>query len=747
SNSGDVYVVKSYYKNPNNANELVATDTVNVFRSGVNLTASTTPAACAAANTGTITITSPIGFPNEYSIDGINWQTLNNFTVTAGTYTVRTRISNTACVTSKNFTVINNKLSANFDVVPTQCSGPPSGSITIFPQNGNPPYAYSINGGTFQSSNVFSNLASGNYTVLVTDVASCSFSKLVIVGTQAPAFTVTTVDPDCSKGQSGSITVYATGSPPYTYSINTNPPQTSNIFNNLSNGTHTVIVKDATGCFSALSVILNSDTLSKVITDIKMPTCFGDGDGSVIIHPSGNPQSYQYSLGENAYQAGNVFNNLASGNYTFHVKNATGCVFDTIVTVLQPNKFLISNITTNATTCISPDGQITIKANGGTTPYYYSVDNGKTFSLTNTFTVKSGRYSVVVKDNHGCITQESATVDATTNNMKLELGADKSVCYGDSIPLVPTSNVPPDYYSWSPDSFISDTSSGVPIVVPKDTITYFLTARSGNCQQSDSIKISVLHKPQVNAGRDTVICYNTKANLEGVATNLSGPIRYQWLPSLEIDNPLSPVTFVRPKNSGANVYRLQVRDMYGCNFKVYDDVTVIMNAPVIANAGNDTVATIGVPHQLTSSSGGVEYTWTPSFVLNNPKLQNPIAVLQNDVKFELVVKDSIGCVSSDDVLIKVYKGSTFYLPNAFTPNGDGLNDVFRATAPGIQATYYFRIFNRWGKLVYETRDARKGWDGTYLGEPQPSAVYVWIIKGLNVKQNIVELKGTVTLLR
>lgn len=183
--------------------------------------------------------------------------------------------------------------------------------------------------------------------------------------------------------------------------------------------------------------------------------------------------------------------------------------------------------------------------------------------------------------------------------------------------------------------------------------------------------------------------------MHGTASNVSGNVKYLWIPSNDISNPDSATTIVRPKDIRANAYILQVSDAYGCNFKVYDEVIVTMNPPVAAFAGNDTIASIGIPHQLFGS-GGVQYLWSPANVLDNPLAQNPMAILNNDTKFNLVVKDTLGCVGTSSVLVKVYKGVTYYIPNAFTPNNDGLNDVFRAIAPGIQQTNYFRIFNRWG---------------------------------------------------
>jgi gliding motility-associated-like protein len=744
--AGDVYVVKSYYKNPDgSANQIIGTDTINVSR-GQPIAATLTAAGCASSTTGSISISSPIGSTYEYSIDGINWQSSNVFTMPAGTYTARARETGSNCVSTKSFTIKNSPITASLTTTSTRCSGSPTGSITLQPENGTAPYIFSIDGINFQISNVFTNLDAGNYTVTIKDASGCSYSRLVIIGKEGPSFTTTIVKPICGGSTTGSITVNATGNAPFTYAINTNPPQSSNVFNNITTGTHTVFVYDNAGCTSANSVTVTSDIIINANPSMKMPTCYGGSDGAITINPSLGTAPYQFALDTSAYQNINAFNNLDSGNYLLHVKDSKGCIKDTLVTVLEPNIFRITAITTRATSCASLDGQITIKANGGTTPYLYSVDNGGTFTVNNTFTVRSGNFPLAVKDNKGCLTTGSATVDAVNNDMTLELGPDKTVCSGDSLTLSPVINLTADYFRWTPPLGVSDTTSAQPKVDPADTTKYYLTARVGYCERNDSITINVLRKPNVTAGTDTSICYNTQGILNGSATNLSGTVTYLWTPAADVTNPNSAITLVRPRVSGPNIYRLQVTDSYGCNFKVYDQVVVFVYAPVPAFAGNDTVASIGVPHQLFGS-GGVNYTWWPSNVLDNPLSQTPMATLQNDTRFNLVVKDALGCTGTSTVMVKVYKGTTYYIPNAFTPNGDGLNDEFKAVAPGIQQTNYFRVFDRWGHLMFETKDVRKGWDGRYAGVGQPTAVYVWVIKGVDVSGKVVEFRGTVTLIR
>ena len=163
-------------------------------------------------------------------------------------------------------------------------------------------------------------------------------------------------------------------------------------------------------------------------------------------------------------------------------------------------------------------------------------------------------------------------------------------------------------------------------------------------------------------------------------------------------------------------------------------------------AGNDTIIATGQPLQL-NASGGTVYSWQPATGLNDTNIDNPIAVLQKDQAYVVSIRNDDGCEGRDTIRIKVYKGPDLYVPSAFTPDHNGLNDVFRVTAPGFKQLDYFRVYDRWGKLVFETRDISKGWDGTLHGVEQSTGVYVWIVKGTDYRNESLFKKGTVTLIR
>ncbi|WP_255492086.1 PKD domain-containing protein [Chitinophaga sp. Cy-1792] len=170
---------------------------------------------------------------------------------------------------------------------------------------------------------------------------------------------------------------------------------------------------------------------------------------------------------------------------------------------------------------------------------------------------------------------------------------------------------------------------------------------------------------------------------------------------------------------------------------------------VYAQAGKDTIIAVGQPLQLQAgwTQPGVTYHWQPATGLSDPYSDHPVAYLQSDQTYGLTLTSPEGCTATDFIHIKVYTGPEFYVPNAFTPNNDGRNDVFRAIAPGVQHLDFFCVWNRWGQLVFKSTDLPGGWDGTVRGQPAPADTYVWMVEGVDYLGRRFSRKGTVTLIR
>jgi len=282
------------------------------------------------------------------------------------------------------------------------------------------------------------------------------------------------------------------------------------------------------------------------------------------------------------------------------------------------------------------------------------------------------------------------------------------------------------------------------------TGTWYIKGTTGiGCSAIQPVTVSSYPVQIVNAGNDVGICdRDSIATLSVTVTNTSAALTYSWEPVVigGIVSPAASSTIVRPAVSPQQ-YTVTVTDGFGCNYTVSDTVIVSKQPPVPAFAGNDTIAVVGLPHQLLAT-GGVNYTWSPGSVLNNPYVANPLATMYADsTLFSVIVLDITGCKGYDSVWVKAYDGITYYVPNAFSPNGDGINDVFRPVPVGILSTDIFRVFNRYGELVFETSQWMKGWDGTFKGRPQPAANYVWILRGKGRNGKAIEMKGNVVLVR
>jgi gliding motility-associated-like protein len=167
---------------------------------------------------------------------------------------------------------------------------------------------------------------------------------------------------------------------------------------------------------------------------------------------------------------------------------------------------------------------------------------------------------------------------------------------------------------------------------------------------------------------------------------------------------------------------------------------------VNAFAGNDTILSRGQLLPL-HAQGGDYYTWWPPDGLSNTGIADPVVNWRQDIQYALKVTNQEGCVGNDSIRIKYYDGPEMYIPNAFSPNGDGINDYFRFIPVGIIEYRYFRIFNRWGQEVYSSTNFRIGWDGTLNGQPAPVDTYIWILEGKDLNGQMISRKGSVTLLR
>ncbi len=751
-------------KDANNCSVSVPSSVLN--GPGPSTAAISANAACSGSATGIITVLPPVNglAPFLYSINAAAPQISNVFKGLVGgaNYTLTVLDANNCSFAFSQSVSNASGVTATATTVNTACGGVATGQIIILPILGTPPFLFSNDSGaSYQISNVFSKVPGGSYKLAVKDFNNCIFYLKAVVDNDAGVTVTTAIDKaSCTIAANGKITVTpVAGIAPFRYSLDGVNFQSSNQFLNLFSGPYTITIFDSALCSTTAAVLVGN--APRVIIDsvtIIRPTCNGLSNGTIAVYPNLGLPPYQYAINSGPYQASQVFNNIATAaNYTIHIKDNSGCVKDTVISVTEPSILSIATKATNATCTGTPDGKITITAAGGTLPYLYTTDplaiSG--YQASAELLLLVGNYKVTVQDAKGCIASKTDTV-LLNDTMRLVLGNDTSFCEGIGTTLQPETNNGTTIFEWTPAAGLSNPAIKNPLALPTDTTKYYLTAKWGICQRQDSITLNILLKPDANAGKDTAVCFNTQVFLNGSVGKVSGPVSFLWAPAAFIENPTAAVTTAKPDAAGVFNYTLTISDQYGCNYGIIDTVVITVQPPVPAFAGNDTIAVTGnsVPHHLQASGGGpggsYTWNWTPltGVSISDRNVANPTVLLQNrQYEFDVKVTDFAGCTGYDTVKITVFDGPAYYLPNAFSPNGDGRNDIFRPTPAGISSTAYFRIFNRYGKLIFETNQWMAGWDGTFMGKPQPTGTYVWALKGKDRNGRLVETKGTVVLIR
>ena len=435
-----------------------------------------------------------------------------------------------------------------------------------------------------------------------------------------------------------------------------------------------------------------------------------------------------------------TYNIAGTYNATLIVASDKGCV-DTVtkvVTVVDKpvfsvtNDTLICNIDTLQLIAVAGSpGNITWSPN-------YNINNLNSFTPLVSPDVTT-TYHVSFTDNSGCSTTDSVKINVV-DHVTLNAGNDSTICRTDAITLNPNSDGLK--YVWTPGATLSNPNIKNPVATPTAaTTTYHVTASIGKCVAGDDIIIKTVPYPAADAGADTLICFGKSAQL-----NASGGSIYVWTPTvfLTASNIPKPVS-VTP--TASVVYIVTVRDVLGCP-KAVNDTVIVHVAHIIADAGpKDTSIVIDQPLQL-SATGSTIYSWSPTQWLDNPNIATPIALPQDNIKYVVKVSNSIGCFGTDTINVKLFKVKPdLYVPTAFSPNGDGLNDILKPLALGLKSVDAFRVYNRWGQMLFSTTEIGQGWDGTFGGALQGAGTYVWYAQGTDYKNKKLERKGTAVLIR
>ena len=403
----------------------------------------------------------------------------------------------------------------------------------------------------------------------------------------------------------------------------------------------------------------------------------------------------------------------ATGMYSISLMGVSGC--DSIAS-LQLTVHPVQQSTVQIAVC---SGQLPLLWNG----HQYSTP---------------GLHEITLTSVDGC--DSLVTLDLTIHPTPVRPAVHSPVVYCQFEPTVALSaevTVTGNHLLW----YSSLNGSAGSITAPVPTSTYpghthfYVSQVSGACESPKAlITVTVNSKPDLGPDQSIRICYGESANLSALFNTAGYTVNW-------ISNQLAGVPSA-VHHTG--IYHILVRNNSGCSDTA--SVQLFVQPEVIADAGSDDNAEYNMPYQLSGHGGG-SYQWFPAEGLNNPSVPNPVATLTNNASYVLRVMDDIGCIAYDTIHLRVLEGPAFYVPTAFTPNGDGLNDFFRPIAIGMFSLDYISVYNRYGHLVFETQNLKQAWDGTYKGQKQNTGNYVWKIKGTDRRGKVKVMKGNVVLIR
>jgi gliding motility-associated-like protein len=249
-------------------------------------------------------------------------------------------------------------------------------------------------------------------------------------------------------------------------------------------------------------------------------------------------------------------------------------------------------------------------------------------------------------------------------------------------------------------------------------------------------------------------CSDQPVQFTNTSTSTGGTINYSdWIikkDTIAIDSSNQYNTlYTFPKASQTYTVMLTVGTDKGC-MTIDTQYVNIWQSPYPL-ASHDTILSRGTALQLQANDGnynnGGLFSWSPPDGLNNTNISNPVLNSNIDNTYFVTIKNSHWCSLIDSIHVRYYTGPDIYAPSAFTPNGDGKNDIFKPIPVGISAFKYFRIFNRYGQMMFETSQPFKGWDGYYGGRLAPAGTYVWEAAGIDYDEKSISRKGTVILIR
>ncbi|WP_118975850.1 T9SS type B sorting domain-containing protein [Taibaiella koreensis] len=678
--------------------------------------------------------------------------TRNNITslitdsVAAGTYTFRvTGVGGCFRDTSITFA----QVSSIFPQVSwTQpfCPGGNTGTITVTATGSNPPFMYAVNALPYGTATTLSGFAAGSHVVHVRDAAGCiKDTSITITNPPGMSLSLNIKKPVCSPVSNGQITVSATnGTAPYQYAINTGAYSATNTFGSLATGTHVLHIKDLNNCIKDTSITLTDSMHMALSLTLTPPLCFGNTNGTIVLNPSGTTAPYSFALGTAPFAASNTYASLGAGTYVFHIRDQNGCLKDTTVVLSQPLP-LTFDLALNHVPCFGTNGgSVMVTAAGGTPAYQYAADASAFQPGALVANLTAGSHAIHLKDNNGCL--KDTTVVLTQPASALGFAAvslTDPTCEGftdGAVSFGATGGTAPYRFALNGNPF---TTSGSFNGLAEGS--YVLHLKDNNGCTEDTV-INLKGFPHILIDEVSFIqpsCFGkTDGSLTVSASGGRPPFSYQ------LGGDATWQTATNFSNKGAGEYVIKVKDGNQC----IKDTTVTLEQPgkLVADTsfiGNDCNGVDDGGVIEVTVGGGTppyQYAWLHDAALHEAKITGLV-----NGRYHVQVTDAHGCTDSATINILYNNCCTPYIPNAFTPNGDGRNDQYKVEYKGDMDLKEMYIYNRYGQRVFSSSYVGKTWDGTFNGQPLDNGTYYYYIRILcgNVRKKELLFKGDLTLIR
>lgn len=732
--------------------------------SALLLTGSSLPASCFGVADGYAKVDAEGGVqPYQYSWQPVGSSSAEVVNVTAGLYTVTVTdahdCANTVTVNVEQPQAIVNNLSPD----PVLCFDGATGSITVTTSGGAGGFQYYWTGpNSFVSAQQnISNLRNGTYFITITDANGCTLAQSVNVNQPAaPLAAILPVISDtiCFDASDGEATITATGgTTPYQFLWSADG-QTTQTIDNLLPAVYHVTITDGNGCTASDSTYVVQKNQLFVLLGEELPDCHDGSNGSAYVafasygSESIDPFMLNYSWSTSPVQYGaEAFGLSAEATYSILATDTDGCMAEQEITITNPPLLVAEVDSVLHVLCHGGStGQALAIASGGSGEYTYFWSPGVDVQSERLGQgMEAGTYRVTVTDSHGCYIVNTVEIEQPSL-VQLDLTPQHVLCYGQATGVVGTTSAggtPPYAYLWSNGetaTFAQNLPAGM---------HYLSLTDSNNCLLIDSVLVDQPDAPlEAEAVAHDVVCNGDRDGSIQI-TGQGGTPPYQYALN---QNPYNGSSLQIGLTAG--IYSPQIIDAHGCEFFL-PEVEIEQRSAVEVELGPDITIELGQSAQLlaeiSNAAAPWNISWSPedSLWLSCLDCDNPsVDELYYQNTFDIYVVDSLGCVAEDRITIFVEKPRKIFVPTGFTPNSDLNNDMLWVHGQESALIHEFRVYDRWGELLYEAKnfrpnDEETGWDGQFRSKPCNPGVYIWVLEVEYLDGVRDVLKGHTTLIR